>query len=326
MKRVLVTLVTLVTSAAGLLACPALAQQNFPNRPLRMVVPWPPGQATDLVGRIIAQKLTDIFGYQVVADNRAGAGGMIGTDIVAKATPDGYTLLAASSGPVTISPLLQKTPYVSERDLIPVANAGVSPYLLTTTPSFPAKDIREFISLLKANPGKYSYASSGTGATAHLVAEYFNNTAGIRGTHVPYKGSIPALTDVISGQVGYTTETVAASMPFVRSGKLKAYGVSLAKGSMLTPGIPPIASAADLPGFDVGAWIGIMVSAGTPKPLVDKLTIAVDKALQSPDVRDKLIAIGLEPDYRNATDMARLLKEQSARFTDIIRKSNIKIE
>jgi tripartite-type tricarboxylate transporter receptor subunit TctC len=318
MKRVLMFI------TASLLAGSALAQQNFPNRPMRMVVPWPPGQATDLVGRIVAQKLTDIFGYQVVADNRAGAGGMIGTEIVAKAAPDGYTLLAASSGPVTISPLLQKTPYVSERDLIPVANAGLSPYLLTTMPSFPAKDIKEFIALVKTNPGKYSYASSGTGATAHLVAEYFNNTAGIRGTHVPYKGSIPAITDVISGQINYVTETVAASMPFVRSGKLKAYGISLAKPSALAPGIPAIAT--ELPGFDVGAWIGVMVSAGTPKPLVDKLTVAVDKALQSPDVRERLTLIGLELDYRNAADMGRLLKEQSARFAEIIKKSNIKIE
>ena len=322
MKRVLLFIAT--TMLATLFAGPAFAQQDFPNRPMRMIVPWPPGPATDLVGRIIAQKLTEIFGYQVVADNRAGAGGMIGTEIAAKATPDGYTMLAASSGPVTISPLLQKTPYVSERDLIPVANAGASPYLLTTMPSAPAKDLREFIALLKANPGKYSYGSSGTGATAHLVVEYFNNVAGIRGTHVPYKGSIPALTDVMSGQINYITETVAASMPFVRSGKLKAYGISLAKASALAPGVPPIAS--EFPGFDVGAWIGVMVSAGTPKPLVDKLTVAVNKALQSPDVRDKLTSIGLEVDYRNAADMGKLLKEQSARFAEIIKKSNIRIE
>ena len=320
MKRVL------FFAAALLLSGTAVAQQAYPTRPLRMVVPWPPGQATDLVGRVIAQKLTEILGVQVIADNRAGAGGMIGTDIVAKATPDGYTLLAASSGPVSISPLLQKTPYVSERDLTPVANAGASPYLLTTMPSFPAKDLRELIALVKANPGKYSYASSGTGATAHLVAEYFNNTAGIRGIHVPYKGSIPALTDVMGGQINYVTETLAASMPFVRSGKLKAYGISLAKGSALAPGIPPIATAADLPGFEVAAWIGVMVSAGTPKPLVEKLAAAVDKTLQAQDVREKLSSVGLETDYRNAADMARLLKEQSARFSDIIKKANIKLD
>lgn len=321
MKRAVV-----IVLASLVLAGNSWAQQDYPNRPLRMVIPWPPGQATDLVGRVIALKLTEIFGYQVVADNRAGAGGMIGTDIVAKATPDGYTLLAASSGPVTISPLLQKTPYAAERDLIPVANAGVSPYLLTTNLSFPAKDAREFITMIKANPGKYTFASSGTGATAHLVAEYFNSAAGIKATHVPYKGSVPALTDVIAGQITYATETVAASMPFVRSGKLKAYGISLPRSSALAPGIPPLATTADLPGFDASAWIGVMVSAGTPKSLVDKLAAAVDKALQSPDVRDKLAAVGLEVDYRNAADMGRHLKEQTARFADIIKKGNIRIE
>lgn len=312
--------------AACLLTSTALAQQNYPNRPLRMVIPWPPGQATDLVGRVIAQKLTEILGYQVVADNRAGAGGMIGTDIVAKAAPDGYTLLAASSGPVTISPLLLKTPYVAERDLAPVANAGFSPYLLVTHASFPASGVREFITLMKANPGKYNFASSGTGATAHLVAEYFNSAVGIKATHVPYKGSVPALTDVISGQIGYMLETVAATMPHVRGGRLKAYGVSLAKGSVLAPGIPPLATAADLPGFDAAAWLGVMVSAGTPKPLVEKLSAAVDKALQSQEVRDRIMSVGVEVDYRRIDEMGRYLKDQSTRFAEIIKKNGIRIE
>jgi tripartite-type tricarboxylate transporter receptor subunit TctC len=311
----------------ALMACaPAQAQQDYPSRPLRMVIPWPPGQGADLTGRVIALKLTEILGQQVIADNRPGAGGMIGTDIAAKATPDGYTLLSASSGPVTINPLLQKVPYVAERDLTPVANVGLSPFLLATNVAFPAAGAREFIANVKANPGKYSFASSGTGATAHLVAEYFNSVTGIRATHVPYKGSVPALTDVISGQIAYSLETAAATMPHVRSGRLRAYGVSLARSTALAPGVPPLATAADLPGFDVGAWIGIMVSAGTPKPLVARLTAAVDKALQAPDVAEKLIAAGIEPDYRHAEDMARFLREQSARFAGIIKKAGIKIE
>src|SRR3989442_15030828 len=170
--------------AALALAGSAFAQQ-YPNRALRMVIPWPPGQATDLVGRVLAEKLSQLFGQPVVPDNRPGAGGMIGTDAAAKATPDGYTLLAGSSGPVTVNPLLQKTSYDPERDLIPVAKVGVSPYVLVTHPSFPAANIKEFIALVKANPGKYSFASSGTGATAHLISEYFNSLAGLRATHVP---------------------------------------------------------------------------------------------------------------------------------------------
>lgn len=316
----------LVFAAACLLAATALAQQDYPNRPMRLVVPWPAGQATDLVGRVIAQKISEILGYQVVVDNRAGAGGMIGTDVVAKAAPDGYTLLAASSGPVTIAPLLQKTPYVSERDLAPVAIAGFAAYVLVTAPSFPAKDIKEFIAVMKNNPGKYNYASSGTGAAAHLAVEYFNSVAGLKATHVPYKGSVPALTDVISGQVAYMTETVSATMPHVRSGKLKAYGVSTLKPSGLAPGIPTYAAAADMPGFDFAAWIGVMMSAGTPKPRIDKITGAVDKALQTADARDKLGSVGLDVNYHRAEEMARYLHKQSAQVADIIKKANIKIE
>jgi tripartite-type tricarboxylate transporter receptor subunit TctC len=311
--------------AALALAGSALAQP-YPNRPIRMVIPWPPGQATDLVGRVMAEKLSQIMGQPVVPDNRPGAGGMIGTDFAAKAAPDGYTLLAGSSGPVTVNPLLQKTTYDPERDLIPVAKVGVSPYVLVTHPSFPAANIREFLALVRGNPGKYTFASSGTGATAHLISEYFNSLAGIKATHVPYKGSAPALADVLGGQVAYMIETVAATMPLVRSGRLKAYGVSLEKGSALTPGIEPLAVTANLPGFDAGAWLGLMVPAGTPKPIVDRLAAAMETSMQSSDMRERLSTVGLEVDYRRADEFARDLKDQRARFADIIQKGNIKLD
>ena len=327
--RCIALLVAVLTFAGG-----ALAQQNpaassaqaYPNRPVRMVIPWPPGQATDLAGRVLAQKLSELWGQQVVADNRAGAGGMIGTDIVAKAAPDGYTILAASSGPVTVNPLLQKAPYDVARELLAVANIGLSPYLLVASPQFPAANVKEFLALVKAHPGKYSFASSGTGATAHLIAEWFNNLSGLQVTHVPYKGSAPALTDVIGNQIAYAIETAAATMPHVRSGRLKAYGVSLARGSALAPGIEPLATAANLPGFDVGAWLGVMVPAGTPRPIVDRLAAAVETAMQSADVRERIAGIGVEVDYRRADEFARYLKEQQARFADIIRKGNIKLD
>jgi tripartite-type tricarboxylate transporter receptor subunit TctC len=303
----------------------AFAQQ-YPNRAVRMVIPWPPGQATDLVGRVVAEKLSQLLGQPVVPDNKPGAGGMIGTDFAAKAAPDGYTLLAGSSGPVTINPLLQKTQYDPERDLLPVAKIGVSPYVLVTNPAFPASDIKEFLALVRANPGKYTFASSGTGATAHLVAEYFNNLAGIKATHVPYKGSAPALADVIGGQVAYMVETVAATMPLVRGGRLKAFGVSLEKGSKLTPGIEPLAVTANLPGFDAGAWLGLMVPAGTPKPIVDRLAASMETMMQTPDMQERLSKVGLEVDYRRAEAFAEDLKLQRERFTDIIRKGNIKID
>ena len=250
----------------------------------------------------------------------------MGTEVVANSEPDGYTLLAASSGPVTINPLLQKTRYDAERDLIPVAKIGVSPYVLVVSPSFPAGNAKEFIALVKANPGKYSFASSGTGATAHLISEYFNSLAGLKATHVPYKGSAPALTDVVGGRVAYALETAASTMPLVRSGKLKALGVTLQKGSVVTPGMEPLAVAANLPGFNVGAWVGVMVAAGTPKAIVDRLAAAVETAMQDPEVRDRLATVGLEVDYRRAEQFARDLKAQREFFSEIIRKANIKLE
>jgi tripartite-type tricarboxylate transporter receptor subunit TctC len=304
----------------------AAAQQNYPSRPLRIVIPWPPGQATDLVARIVAMKLTELLGQQVIADNRPGAGGMIGTDVVAKATPDGYTLLAASSGPISINPLLQKAPYDAERELAPVANVALSPFVLVTHPKFPATNAREFIAVVKASPGKYNFATSGTGATAHLFCELFNGMAGLQVTHVPYKGSAPAMIDLLGGQVTYALETVAATMPYVKTGRLRAYGISIARPSAIAPGLEPLATAANLPGFDVAAWIGVMVPAGTPKPIVARLSAAVDTAMQSADTRERLATSGLEVDYRRTDDFGKYLKVQLVRFGDIIKKNNIRIE
>ena len=321
MRRILLMLLAALTLCGA-----ALAQQPYPNRPLRVVIPWPPGQATDLVGRLIAQKLTEVLGQTAVPDNRAGAGGMMGTDFAAKAAPDGYTLLMASSGPVTINPLVQKTPYDVDRELVPVAKIGLSPYVLVTSPSFPAANAKEFVALVKANPGKYSFASSGTGATAHIVAETFNMRAGLTTIHVPYKGSAPALTDVAGGQVAYALETVAGTMPLVRAGRLRAYGLSIAKATAMAPGIEPLADSLGLAGFDVGAWIGVMVPAGTPKPVIDRLSGAMQTIMASADVRERLTGVGLEVDYAGADEFARYLKVQHTRFADIIKKAGIKID
>ena len=321
MRRILLILLAALTLCGA-----ALAQQPYPNRPLRVVIPWPPGQATDLVGRLIAQKLTEVLGQTAVPDNRAGAGGMMGTDFAAKAAPDGYTLLMASSGPVTINPLVQKTPYDVDRELVPVAKIGLSPYVLVTSPSFPAANAKEFVALVKANPGKYSFASSGTGATAHIVAETFNMRAGLSTIHVPYKGSAPALTDVAGGQVAYALETVAGTMPLVRAGRLRAYGLSIAKATAMAPGVEPLADSLGLAGFDVGAWIGVMVPAGTPKPVIDRLSGAMQTIMASADVRERLTGVGLEVDYAGADEFARYLKVQHTRFADIIKKAGIRID
>jgi tripartite-type tricarboxylate transporter receptor subunit TctC len=320
MRRVVLMVVALVFS------CAVFAQPNYPARPMRIIIPWPPGQATDLVGRIVAQKLTELLGQQVVADNRPGAGGMIGTDVAAKAPPDGYTLLAGSSGPVSINPLLQKAPYDPERELVPVANVAMVPYVLASHPSFPAKSAAEFVAVVRVNPGKYTFASSGTGATAHLAAELFNNMSGLKATHVPYKGSAPALTELVGGQVGYALETAAGTMPHVRVGRLRAYGISIGRVSILAPELQPLALAANIPGYDVAAWIGVMVPAGTPRQIIQRLAVEVDKAMQGTDARDRLIAAGVEVDYRRTDEFTQYLKGQKERFADVIKKGNIKIE
>lgn len=315
--------------AAGWLPAGARAQAQYPSRPLRMIVPWPPGQATDLAGRVVAQELSKAFGQPVVIDNKAGAGGTIGTDLVAKAEADGYTLLAASSGPVTVSPLMTRTAYDPDRDLIPVAMVGMSPYVLVTGQAFQARDMTEFVNRVRAEPNKFTFASSGTGATAHLIAESFNAAVGIKAIHVPYKGSSPALTDVISGRVDYCIETAAATMPHVKGGRLRAYGVSLKNGSEVTPGVPAFAGMANfsgLKGFDMGAWLGVMVPAGTPKPIVDRLAASVEKIMTAPEVRKAFMGIAVEPDYRPAEAHAKYLRDIRDIFSAVIRANNIKVE
>lgn len=304
----------------------AAAQPSYPNRPLRIVIPWPPGQATDLVGRLIAQKLTETFGQQVVADNRPGAGGMIGTEMAVRATPDGYTLLAASMGPITTAPLLQKVPYDVDRQLVPVAMVGLSPFVLVTHAAFPAANAREFVALVRANPGKYTFSSSGTGAAAHLIASWFHGMAKLQSVHVPYKGSAPAMIDVMGGQIAYTIETAAATMPHIRAGRLKAHGVTVARPTAVAPGIPPLAIAADVPGYDASAWVGVMVATGTPKAVVDRLAAAVEKAMQAPDVIERMLAISVEVDYRKADAFTRHLNEQRTRIGEVIKANNIRIE
>ena len=302
------------------------AQEVYPSKTIKMIVPWPPGQATDLAGRALAMGLSRILGQTVVVENKAGAGGMIGTDNAAKAPGDGYTILAGSSGPVTVLPLFQPTPYDVARDLIPVAMMGLSPYVLVTAPDFPARDARELVQMIRASPGTYTFASSGTGATAHLITEAFNAALGLKAVHVPYKGSSPALTDVIAGRVTYCLETAAATMPFVRDGRVKAYGVSLIRGSVVTPGIPPLATAAGIPGFDLGAWLGVLVPKGTPDAIVAQLGATVKQVMQSADVAEIFLRIAVENDYRPQKEFARYLESTSALFADVIKRNNIRIE
>lgn len=315
---------TILAATAAILATPAFGQPRYPDRPLKIIIPWPPGQATDLVGRLYALKLTEILGQNVVPENKAGAGGQIGTDAVVKSAPDGYTLLAGSSGPVTIAPLVQHTNYNPETDLVPVAMTTNSPYILVVKPSFPARDITAFIAEVKSKPGKYTFGTSGTGATAHLISEWFNHRAGLDVVHVPFAGSAPALTNVMGGSVDYCIETFAATAPLFRQGQLRALGCSLEKGTYLDPSIPAFATAANMPGFDLGAWGGLMVPARTPQPIVQRLAEAMALLGHAPDVRQSFDRLGAEVDFRDAAGFAALLRQQKEVFGNVVRAAGIK--
>jgi tripartite-type tricarboxylate transporter receptor subunit TctC len=311
---------------ASLLVAGSVLAQAYPARQVKVVVPWPPGQATDIAARIVAQKLQESMGQAFVVENKPGAGGAIGTDSVAKSAGDGYTLLAASSGPISIMPNLQKTPYDPLKDLAPVSVICTNSFALVTRPNFPAATAREFVALVRANPDKFAFSSSGTGATAHLIAELFNSMAGLKARHVPYKGSAPALTDVMNGQIDYTLETVASVQAHVRSGKMKLLGVTFAKGSSAFPDAPPLAKAADIPGYDIGAWIGYAASPGTPREITNRLAAELAKVVQMPDVRERMMGLGLEPTSTTPDEMAVFMRNEQQRYGTIIRNANIKIE
>ena len=304
----------------------AALAQGYPNRPVRIIVPWPPGQATDIAARVVAEKLQQQLGQPFIADNRPGAGGSIGTDAVVKSAPDGYTLLAASSGPISIMPNLQKIPYEPLKDLAPVSLIAMAPFALVTHPSFPASNAREFVALVRANPDKFTFSSSGTGATAHLVSELFNSMAKLKARHVPYKGSAPALADLIGGQISYTLETVASVGGHVKAGRLKALGVTTGKPSAGLPGVPTLAEAADVPGYDIGAWIGYAAPPGTPLEIRNRLAAEVAKAMQAPDLRERYLALGMEPAANTPEQMGAFMRDEQARYGTIIRNANIKIE
>jgi len=312
--------------AAGAGARPAGAQAAYPTRPIRMIVPWPPGQATDLIGRVVGQRVSEQIGQPIVPENRAGAGGMIGTEAAAKATPDGYTVLMGSTGPITTAPLVQRTPYDPDRDFAPVAMFGVNAYLLAVTNKFPARDMAEFVARLRAEPGKFTYATSGAGAAAHLITSMILSRLKVDTVHVPFQGSGPALSAVVGGQVDFAVDTLAATGPLVRQGALRAFGVSLKDGSVLAPEIPPVARHPDLAGFDVGAWGGYLVPRGTPQAIVERLAAECAKATATQEVKDRLAATGVEPTPLDTAAFTAHLKQQRETFREVIQANNIRLD
>jgi tripartite-type tricarboxylate transporter receptor subunit TctC len=313
-------------AVVSLFLAAAAVAQPYPNRAVKVIVPWPPGQATDIAARMVAQKLQEQTGQPFVIDNRPGAGGSLGTAVAATSAADGYTLLAASSGPISIMPSLQKLTYEPQKDFVLISLITRNPYALVVNPSFPANNAKEFVALLKANPDKYTFASSGTGATAHLLTELFNSMAQVKARHIPYKGSAPAITDVLNGQVDYMVETVASMAGHIRAGRLKALGVSTSKRAAALPDVPTLADAAGLPDYDAAAWIGYAAPAGIPREALARLSAEIQKALQTPDMQEKLLNAGLDPVASTPEELPAFMRREQERYAAVIKNANIRIE
>lgn len=321
-------------SAVALGAClaiaattaPALAQQSYPNKPIRMVCPFPPGGTTDLVARTVAQKLSEAWGQQVVVDNRSGAGGLIGTEMVAKAAPDGYTILLGSITTHAVNPALyKKLNFDPLKDFYPVSLIVSSPQLLAVHPSVPVKSVKELIALAKEKPGRLNYGSAGTGTSPHLTFELFKSTAGIDIVHIPYKGTGPAITDLVGGQVQMMITGVVALMPHVKSGKLRGIAVTSSRRTTALPDIPTV-SESGVPNFDVSSWFGVFLPAGTPKPIVARLNGEIRKILELAEVRKRLIDQGADPASDTPEQFAAYVKSEMARWGKVVRDTGIRAD
>jgi len=312
---------------AAFAAFPAAAQTAtpYPTRAVRIVVPFPPGGGTDIISRTVAQKLNEVWGQPVIVDNRAGANGVIGTDLVAKAKPDGYTLgvVIANHG---INPALySKLPYDSLRDFSPVTLMAQYPYILTVHPSLPARSVKEFIALAKARPGALSYASSGNGSGPHLGMELFKSAAKVDIVHVPYKGASPANTDLLAGQVQVMFNNFLAAMPFIKSDRLRVLAVTTSTRSKVMPELPTLAESG-LPGFDVKSYYALLAPAGTPPAIVTRIQGDTAAVLRIPAVNQRLSAEGAEPVGSTPEALTKLLEAEIQKWSKVIREAQVKPE
>jgi tripartite-type tricarboxylate transporter receptor subunit TctC len=304
----------------------AAAADAYPAKPLRFVVAFPPGGGTDIIARSIAQKLAERIAQQVVVDNRPGAGGNIGTDMVAKSAPDGYTLLMGSAGPLAINAsLFGKMPFDPIKDLAPVTLAASTPNVLVVHPALRAATLKELIALAKARPGEINFASSGHGTPAHLAGELFNLMAGVKMVHVPYKGAAPALADLLGGQVQIMFSTMPPALPHVRDGKLRALAVTSAKRSPAAPELPTVDETA-LPGFEANTWHGVVVPAGTPGAIVARLNREIVAILHLPDVVERFSSQGAEALGSTPEEFAAYIKSETLKWAKVVRDSGAKAE
>lgn len=316
----------LCLSAGSLLlavATAAVAQQSYPSRPVRVVVSWAPGGAADLVARVVGQKLGEQLGQQLVIDNRAGASGAIGTDLAAKSAPDGYTLLVGGVSELVLNPQIVKVPYDAVRDFAAASPLAFGYYVLVVHPSLPAKSVKELVALAKTRPGEINYASGGTGSNLSLVAELFKTTAGIKLTHIPYKGGGPASMAVISGESQAMFSTIASSLPFVNSNRLVALALTGQKRSSLMPKVPTFAESG-LSGMDVGLWFALLAPAATSREIIARLNAEVAKLATTPDYRAQLEKLGFEPFTGAPEKFSAFMKTELATWGKVIKAAGIK--
>ncbi|RRH86974.1 tripartite tricarboxylate transporter substrate binding protein [Variovorax beijingensis] len=312
-----------------LLVCLPLAAAaqagDFPNKAIRIVVPFPPGGATDAAARLVAVKMGEHWGQPVVVDNRAGAGGNVGSDLVAKASADGYTLVMGVTGSHAINTsLYSKMPYDPVADFVAISQVAVVPNVLVVHPSVPAKNLAELVALAKKEPGKLNYASLGNGTAAHLGMEMLKSEAGVDIAHVPYKGSAPAVSDLLAGQVQMMVDGLPSALPHVKAGKLRAIALTSLRRAPSLPDLPTIAET--YPGFYADAWSGLFAPKGTPQPVVDKLSAEVQRILKLPDVREKLTALGAEPVGSTQAEFAAHVKREIDKWAKVVKTSGAKVD
>ena len=302
------------------------AAQSYPTKSIRVVVPFPAGGTTDVLARAVAQKLTESLGQPAVVDNRPGAGGNIGAELVAKAPPDGYTLLMGTVGTHAINPsLYPKMPYDHVKDFVPVILVAGVPNVLVVNPSLPVNSVQELIAYAKANPGKLNFASSGNGTSIHLSGEMFKTMAGVQMTHVPYKGSAPALQDLVGGQVQLMFDNLPSSLALIKAGKLKALAVTSLTRAAALPEVPTVAESG-LPGFEASSWFGLLAPAGTPQPIVVTLNGDVAKWLATADAKEKLLAQGAIAAGGPPADFTRHIAAETAKWQKVVKDSGAKID
>ncbi|MCW5604982.1 MAG: tripartite tricarboxylate transporter substrate binding protein [Burkholderiales bacterium] len=307
--------------ASLFLALPAQAQ-NFPTKPVRIIVPFAPGGATDIVTRIVGQRLGELWGQTVVVDNRPGAGGNIGAELAAKATPDGYTLFMPSGSVMTANQhMYRKIPFDPEKDFTAITNVASGPQIVAVANSVPAKDLKSMIALMKSKP--LNFGSAGVGTQTHLAAENFLFSAGVNATHVPYKGEGPALTDLVGGQIHLLTPNLSAAIGFVNAGKIRALAVTSRERAPQVPNVPAVAET--VPGFENLGWFGLVVPAGVPKAVIARIQADTVKVLQSEEVRKRFNELGMVPVGNSPGEFAAAMKEESGRWAKVIRERNLQV-